>query len=240
LLAVSIAPGALAAPLRVLFIGNSYTYTRNLPRLVEAISQASGTPIQAVMLARSGYTLEKHANEGAARRLAGFDVVILQEHSRRPLEAPAKMLSAVRRLSEGAKVRWILFVPWSRRGHASEQPAIDSAYDAAARIIGATTARVGDAWQRALQMNAECPLYRPDGSHPTDRGSYLAALVLAAQLTGKASLTPPALIVGQAVDDEGHVARKRELLVDLTPDEVGLLVRAAGPAEPPAVGKEAE
>ena len=44
---------------------------------------------------------------------------------------------------------------------------------------------VGDAWQTAWRMNAQLELYGPDGFHPSPLATYLAALVMYEQFTGK-------------------------------------------------------
>jgi hypothetical protein len=42
----------------------------------------------------------------------------------------------------------------------------------------------GEAWRAALRRDPALPLYSPDERHPSAVGSYLAALVIAARLTG--------------------------------------------------------
>ena len=218
-------------PPRVLFVGNSYTYSNNLPRLVAAIAEASGSPLRVSMLAKSGYSLDAHRVEGAAKQLRNVDVVVLQEHSRGAFEAPEQFLSAARDLARDSTAQKVLFVPWARSGHAADQLSIDAAYDAVAQALSARTARVGDAWQRALARKPDLILYAPDGTHPSALGSYLAALVLVEALTGKPAASPPARIRGHPVSDQGAVSRRVALLVDLAPAEVAFLQEVAAARE---------
>ena len=70
-----------APALRVLFIGNSYTYYNNLPGMV---AQLSGGRIETRMVARGGSTLQQLWDFGeapAAIREGRWDYVVLQEHS---------------------------------------------------------------------------------------------------------------------------------------------------------------
>ena len=75
-----------AKPLRVLFIGNSYTYYNNLPKLLESIaeSEKAGPRIQTEVSLSGGKSLQWHwENKKAleAVRRGGWDFVVLQEHS---------------------------------------------------------------------------------------------------------------------------------------------------------------
>jgi hypothetical protein len=60
-------------------------------------------------------------------------------------------------------------------------------YDQSGQAIGARVAPVGRAWERALRDHTVV-LHASDGSHPTEAGTYLAACVFYATLTGKSPL----------------------------------------------------
>lgn len=55
---------AFAGLLRVLFIGNSYTYYNDLPSMVEAMAWASNVPLVTGIVAGGGFSLEKHIRLG--------------------------------------------------------------------------------------------------------------------------------------------------------------------------------
>jgi hypothetical protein len=80
-------------PSRVLFVGNSFTFTANMPRTFAQLVEASGFPVPEVgVRAIGGQTLEGHradtGTEGAPSIVReGWDVVILQELSTRPTDA---------------------------------------------------------------------------------------------------------------------------------------------------------
>lgn len=80
-------------PSRVLFVGNSFTFTANMPRTFERLVEASGFPVPEVgVRAIGGQTLEGHradADPDGAPALVreGWDVVVLQELSTRPTDA---------------------------------------------------------------------------------------------------------------------------------------------------------
>src|SRR5438105_3589008 len=88
------APSPITAakkPLRVLFIGNSYTFFNGgLGSLVQALANSvrGGRRMEFVEITRGGQTLEGHWRDGKALaeiRKGGWDYVVLQEHSMRPV-----------------------------------------------------------------------------------------------------------------------------------------------------------
>ena len=80
---------APSAPLKVLFIGNSYTSVNDLPAMVTALAEAAGgRKIEVDRHLVGGCTLEKHVkDQKAIDKIRGtkWDVVVLQEHSLRPI-----------------------------------------------------------------------------------------------------------------------------------------------------------
>src|SRR5665213_1499552 len=70
--------------IRVMFIGNSYTFTNNLGDVVAGIaaSQKDGPTIAPTIVARGGAHLDWHLKNGPAMSLlqaGGWDYVVLQE-----------------------------------------------------------------------------------------------------------------------------------------------------------------
>lgn len=74
-------------PRRVLMVGNSLSYTNNLPALVNAVARASGEPdVDVQLVATSGGTLEERWTDGFVQRLMRqqrWDVLVLQERGGR-------------------------------------------------------------------------------------------------------------------------------------------------------------
>ncbi|HSC77738.1 MAG TPA: SGNH/GDSL hydrolase family protein [Candidatus Acidoferrales bacterium] len=205
-LAVLLLAGALSAAgqtqpakLRVLFIGNSYTYFNDLPGLVERLSAAAGQPIEARGVVEAGATLEHHWSVGLAlKRIqqGGWDFVVLQEQSGRPVLDKPRMFEYARAFDAEIQKhggRTVLFLTWPRQSRPELQPQITQAYDQLARELGAEVAPVGSAWQKVLQRNPNMELYLPDGAHPSLAGSYLGACVFLAVFYGEqpAKLLPP-------------------------------------------------
>ena len=80
-------------PIKILFVGNSFTYFWNTPELVEAIGQELDTPINARQSTVGGSNLEQHwkeeRNTNTIKLLEQekWDYVILQDHSLSTIDA---------------------------------------------------------------------------------------------------------------------------------------------------------
>jgi len=240
--ASSQAPAAAPArqTLRVLFIGNSYTYYNNLGDLVAGISAGlPGAPIiQPTLVTRGGATLQGHLESGSARGVlaAGpWDFVILQEQSllgggvvegKAAVGNPAAFHRAVRewvRQIRAVGATPILFLTWARREGPADSEALQQrltdAYLSIGRELGVTVAPAGLAWAQVRQELPGVELFVEDGSHPAPAGSYLAALVIHATLTGGSPIGAVAAVLGHPVMDGSGEARvdstRRVTLVDL-------------------------
>jgi hypothetical protein len=125
----------------------------------------------------------------AAIRKGGWDVVVLQEQSQRPIFERSLFLSYVQKFDaeirkNGGKT--ILFMTWERPESATDgvtTPNVAAAYYAVGKQLGVTVAPAGLAFGRALAERPELKLYVADG-HPTEAGTYLATCVLYGTIYG--------------------------------------------------------
>jgi hypothetical protein len=198
------------APTRILFIGNSLTYANDLPGIVCTLARAAGRRVVCESVAKPDYGLEDHWNEKDARQAItrGWDVVVLQQgpsalpESRRLLVDYAKRFDAeIRR----AGARTALYMVWPSRVRRGDFSGVSQSYSAAARAVNGLLLPAGDAWREAWALDAKLQLYGPDGFHPSPAGSYLAALVIYAQLFGEPA--PVAAMAGRAGDEAGVLPR---------------------------------
>lgn len=110
------------APLKVLFVGNSYTYVNDLPSMVVAMAEAAGgRKVEAERHLVGGCTFERHVKEtGALDKIqeSKWDVVVLQEQSLRPIVERAKMreyasLLHAEATKQGAEI--VFYLTWARQ-----------------------------------------------------------------------------------------------------------------------------
>jgi hypothetical protein len=186
--------GEWEPPRRLLFVGNSYTFANGgLERVVAGLAASAhpGDPVYASEITFGGYTLEDHWNTQATRdSIAGgdWDMVVLQEQSTRPVEAPGLMMQYAILLDSliaetGAGT--CLFMTWAREYDPAMIDGLSYAYGWVGHELGATVSPAGLAWERCIADYPGIDLYESDGSHPTQAGTYLTACVFYAVLWGE-------------------------------------------------------
>ena len=189
--------------IHVLFVGNSFTYVNDLPRIVSAMSRADGgggPKVDCRMVAFPGFSLEDHWKKGDARRAIEeqpWDFVILQqgpsasEDGRHVLVEYASRFAPLIRKA-GARVAF--YMPWPASARKQDFPGVSASYRQAARVTQGLVLPAGEAWENASRRDSGLVLYGPDGLHPTNEGTYLAALVVYAGLTGRPISGMPAML----------------------------------------------
>jgi hypothetical protein len=194
--------------LRVLFIGNSYTYVNDLPRMLERIAATAGTSpsISTEQVVVGGATLTDHWTRGVAQTLINerqWTHVVLQGQSFEPLGQEANFVTAATQFGDlivDAGARPTLFVTWAKAAGdplfepetgpfispAHMQDRLTIAYRDLGRQWPQTLLScVGPAFRDALEQHPELVLHQEDLSHATVAGTYLAACTFYVALTGK-------------------------------------------------------
>ncbi len=184
--------------MRILFIGNSYTYYNSMPDIFAALAKDSGKDVQVDAVTKGGGCLieniesadEYREKIAALKDVTDYDILILQEQSYTPISDRECFERGVISLSNWiAPKRCILYATWGRKTGApllkelglsslGMTLALEMAYTGIANKIGADVAYVGRAFAAVGATHAELELYNNDGSHPSYTGSVLAALVL--------------------------------------------------------------
>lgn len=178
-------PSRATAPLRVLFVGNSYTFGNDVPWMVRGLAAAEPgeRPLEVDAVVVGGARLGDHVASGAVEEklVSGrFDVVVLQEQSQLPLLDRAGFHAGARELhalAQKAGARVVLFCTWARRDHPEQRVGLEEAYVAIAAELGATVAPVGRAFERYAAPSAreKAPAKRP--LRPREEGQIAAAPV---------------------------------------------------------------
>jgi len=185
---------------RILFIGNSYTYTNDLPAMFTQLARAGGHKVETGMAAEGGWTLSDHVQSSETLdqlKSSKWDFVVLQEQSEIPAIEQSRTVSmypAARLLVhqiEDVGATPIFFLTWAHRDgwpenglpdYESMQVQINLGYMGIAHELDTGVAPVGYAWLIAERQNPNLDLWQADGSHPTEQGTYLAACVFYATI----------------------------------------------------------
>lgn len=213
---------------RLLFIGNSLTYTHSLPLMVQALLSAQGRDVDVSDVARPDYGLQDHWQGRGARGAITrhpWNWVVLQQgpsslpESREDLRRYAGRFNDMI-VARGA--RCALYSTWPSAYRLGDFERAIESYAIVAAELGAMLLPVAAAWRAALIRDNALPLYSSDGLHPTRYGAYLAALVIAGRLEGLApSSAPPEfeLSSGRTIRLDAGVAATLQAVAAGTLDE---------------------
>jgi tetratricopeptide (TPR) repeat protein len=193
---------ASAKTVRVLFIGNSYTYFNDLPAMFASFAKATYPHLDVVVdaVTASGESLQGHWGTGAALRKiqqGRWDEVILQDHVSsatgsfrvdgvRQHERPEAFFDYGERFVRAvsaAKARPVFYQPYETKAKSDDLAYLDYAYTTLGRKTGTPVAPVARVWHR-LHDDPDLNLYAEDNAHPSAQGSYLVAATLAATIFG--------------------------------------------------------
>jgi hypothetical protein len=99
--------------------------------------------------------------------------------------------------------RLALYMVWPGQSRPAAWDSVTTSYVDAARAVDGLVLPAGEAVRDALRRDPTLQLFAGDGFHPTALGSYLAALVIYARLTGHSPtgislLAPPVPLSGSA------------------------------------------
>lgn len=239
-----VAPPA-AQKLRVLFIGNSYTYVNNLPQLLTGLA-ASAKPartLETEMVTVGGATLKSLWSGGKPQEALArgkWDYVVLQEQSTLGLPKlvdgipqindPKLFHEAVRMIDPEIKktgAKPLLYMTWARKDSPDKQPLLTDAYQSIGKELGDTVVPVGLAWQAVLKAKPEFALHVSDKSHPSPAGSYLAACVFYAVLFGQSPEGLAERITGTPMDLGGKPGETTGELANLNKADAAFLQKVA-------------
>jgi hypothetical protein len=176
---------------RVLYIGNSLTYSNDLPALVAELASMDGVTISYKMIAPGGVSLEDHWNAGEAQaEMAAhqYDLVVGQQGPSALPESQVLLKQYAARFADECRkqqVPWSLYMVWPSESRIFDLDNVIYSYSQAAKATSATLFPAGLAWKYAWQIDPELPLYGDDRFHPSVAGSLLAAMTIYAVLQGK-------------------------------------------------------
>lgn len=179
------APDAPPGALKVLFIGNSLTYANDLPRTVAQLALSAG--LQACycyQIAYPDFALEDHYDfreAVTALEEESWDFVVMQQG---PSALPSSRVSLIQwagvfgDLIDENGAQAVMYGVWPEFDRFFDFPTVAESYRQAAASIGALFAPAGEAWQFAWAADSTLPLYSADDFHPSNLGTYLAALTI--------------------------------------------------------------
>ena len=195
---------------RVLFLGNSYVYVNELPTVLTELAESMGHVVLTQSNTPGGASLQGHLGNSDSQSLiqqGNWDYVVLQEQSQKaslPIEqveidfypAVASLVDQIH-LHNSCAVP-LLYMTWGREfgdtqncswwppvcTYEGMQGLITERYLEACDNNFAACAPVGVVWEDVMS-STNMNLYNQDSSHPSQRGTYLAASTMFVAMFGE-------------------------------------------------------
>ena len=198
----------IAQPLRILWIGNSYTAFNNLPSMFSNLAASAGYEVIVDSNTPGGHTFQQHASNTTTLQkinAGNWDYVVLQAQSQEPSFSPnqvqqqtipfaLELYDQIKTANPCAEV--VFYMTWGRKFGDTQNCAVyppictyegmtnrlRESYTLMADLTESITAPVGICWKNARQINDAPELFNPDNSHPSLAGSYLGACTFFASI----------------------------------------------------------
>ncbi len=197
---------------KILMIGNSYTWYNDLHLILEKMCNSAGIKADVTAVTRGGASLLLYANKSSrlGRKVhqmlknQKWDYVILQDRHFYPIAHPERLYDAVLSLTsyiKSAGAKPVLFMTWAPykyhkdyqrfkdiiKGREDYQAQIQEIYEATAQEADAIVVPAGLSILNADKAKTGIRLLRQDGSHPSYAGSYITACTIFKTLFPNAS-----------------------------------------------------
>ncbi len=168
----------------ILFVGNSLTYTNDLPHLVKEEAKRKNKIISTKMIAYPNYGLEDHWNDGKVQRLIAskeYDFVIIQQGPSSQSYGRTSLITfgeKLAKLCEDNQSQLVYFMVWPSKLYYYTFDGVIKNHRAAAKKNKAILCPVGEVWKQHFDNKNEFSYYGNDGFHPSLAGSKIAAKVI--------------------------------------------------------------
>ena len=195
---------------KVLFIGNSFTFANDLPLTFSQLATKAGKKVLVDNSTFGGYTLEMHLqNATTIQKIYSqkWDYVVLQEQSQIPSFIPERetmmypfAVSLDSLIHDNSPCsRTVFFMTWAHKNgdqglpvgsdtYEDMQQRLRSGYMTIADSLNAAVAPCGWAWRQLRQNYPSLELYSSDNYHPNENGTYLAACTFYASIFSQSAV----------------------------------------------------
>ncbi len=190
--------------MKILFIGNSFTFFFGIPKMVEELARQNGIDVSQDSVIKGGRRMienltagdEHHNRIKKLLETNHYDAVILQEQSHTPITDNSAFTFGFNEVSKWVNAdRVILYSTWGYKdGHAwlSEnnmtsdemEAKLTDAYRNLANTLSAEITEVGPLFTLFKKQNPDIDIYDKDMIHPNYIGSSLSALAHYKRLFG--------------------------------------------------------
>lgn len=168
----------------ILFIGNSLTYTNDMPDMIKVIGAEKGIDIGIKLVTKPNYAIVDHWAEGAAQnqiRRGIFDFVVMQQGPSSQPEGRDLLVEGgelYKPLCDEFEADLVFYMVWPSITYYHTFDGVIRSYEMAAESSDALLCPVGREWKSHFDATEDFSYYGPDGFHPSQKGSEVAAQVI--------------------------------------------------------------
>lgn len=168
----------------ILFVGNSLTYTNDLPAILTRIGRDSGITIKTVTLAYPNYALEDHWNDGEMQKLIAsgkYDFVVVQQGPSSQADGRAMLMdygARIKALCKQHNAKLAFYMVWPAMTNFHTFDGVIKNYSDAAAATNSLLCPVGQVWKNYFLATGDYSYYGPDEFHPSQKGSESAAWII--------------------------------------------------------------
>mgnify|MGYP001379525344 CR=1 FL=1 len=222
---------------KLLMVGNSFTFYYNLPMTIEQFSKFKGLDWEVHQSTASGASFKNHWNNekglSSVKKIKNstYTHIIFQEYSSYPLTAidtTQKYLNLMYKVTDN-KSRKFIYATWSYpnilKNNNSSTPSSSLIEDKLEKIKPSSDVEilaVGRAFDLFQSRYPSQTLFTSDDKHPNSIGSYLAACVIFSKISNQSSIGIPKRIFEKNNNEkdiyyfiiEEKMANKCQLIAD--------------------------
>lgn len=168
----------------ILFIGNNYTTTNNLPALIKTKAKYSGYKIETEVVAIPNYSIANHWKKGEIQKLIKskkYTIVIIQQGPSSLPKSKSILIEYGKKINEICQENNTLlayFMVWPSLDNYDTFDNVIKNYELAAKTNNAILLPVGKVWKEYFDTSKKYDYYSSDNFHPSIKGSKVAADVI--------------------------------------------------------------
>ncbi|OEK00874.1 hypothetical protein BFP97_04830 [Roseivirga sp. 4D4] len=167
---------------KILYVGNSLTYSNDLPEIVERLGKSLNKKIETQCICFPNYGLEDHWNDGliqASVSKGEFDYVIFQQGPSSQAYGRTSLIDfggRISKLSIKHEAKPAYFMVWPSVQYYQTFDGVIKNHTDAAQLNKALLIKGGEIWRSFRESYDTIELYQRDQFHPSMTGSFLMAL----------------------------------------------------------------
>lgn len=210
---------------RILFVGNSFTYFYNLPQVVMAMATSQDVNLVTRQSTVGGSNLEQHwkREKGTKTRdlleSSQWDYVVFNNHSTSSIDTPDAFMEYGKKFADLVREKGaepIFMLTWAYKSNPLMQTRITMMHEKLAEESKAGLVPAGPIFAATRYWRPDMKLFFDD-KHPSATGTYLLGLTFYKYFTGSSTADLPARLQTKDIDGE------KLYLIFMLPEEADFL-----------------